>query len=207
MVRGFVALVTALLVSVLAASAAAQSLKAESGEGLTAKAPAFIQVTNSAKDIEILLARLLKQQFKLESSLKVVNDDPDNLSLHIPIGAEEKQGIPRVLCLIDTAVVARDKDGNAISQTISIAATADQKFTEEQMPNLLRWANAWNARMLPIRIFIVNTRVYTGMTVLATGSEPASTDRVVGSFLGVVRAWSAVMQDLRANKLVVETQK
>jgi hypothetical protein len=150
---------------------------------------------------------LLKQRFKLESSLKVVNDDPENLSLHIPIGAEEKQGIPRVLCLIDTAVVARDKDGNAISQTISIAATADQSFTEDQMPNLLRWANAWNARMIPIRIFIVGKRVYTGMTVLATGSEPVSADRVVGSFLGVVRAWSAVMQDLQANKLVPETQK
>ena len=163
-----------------------------------------ILVTNSAKDIEILLAKLLKQQLKLESSLKLVNDNSDNLRLHIPIGADEMRGIPRMLCVIDTAVVARDEDGNAVSQTISIAATADLKFTNNQMPRLLQWANAWNARMIPIRIFVADHRVYTGMSVLGTASEPTSTDRVVGSFLGVVRAWSAVMRDLRANRFLPE---
>lgn len=167
-----------------------------------AQAPVLIPVTNSAKDIEIMLAGLLQQKFRLESSLIPVNDDPDNLRLHIPIGADEKQGIPRVLCVIDTAVVARNKDGNAISQTITIAATADHDFTQEQMPKLLQWANVWNARMIPIRIFIADNRVYTAMSILVTASEPTSADRVVGSFLGVARAWAAVMQDLRVNKIL-----
>ena len=166
-----------------------------------------IPVTNSAKDIEISLAKLLKQQLKLESSLKLVNDDPENLRLHISIAADEKQGIPPVLSVIDTAVVARDKAGNAISQTISIAAAANLSFTRDQMPKLLQWANAWNARMIPIRIFIADNRVYTSIYVLGTASEPVSTDRVVGSFLGVIRAWPAVMRDLRVNNFLPQKKK
>ena len=141
---------------------------------------------------------------KLESSLKLVDGNPDNMRLDIPIGADKKQGIPRLLAIIDTAVVAQDEDGNVISQTISIAATADIQFDKEQLPTLLQWVNAWNAQMIPIRVFIANKRVYTGVSVLATVTEPASADRIIGSFLGVVSAWSAVMRDLRANRFVPE---
>ncbi|NQV61374.1 MAG: hypothetical protein HQ502_17035 [Alphaproteobacteria bacterium] len=204
MLRGFLGLAGLLLVSVWAAAAPAQSSKVKNGGDAMPRASGLIPVTNSAKDIEISLAKLLKQQLKLESSLKLVNDDPENLRLHIPIGTDEKQGIPPVLSLIDTAVVARDKDGNAVSQTISIVATANLNFTQDQMPKLVQWANAWNARMIPIRVFIADNRVYTGIYVLGTTSEPVSTDRVIGSFLSVVRAWSAVMRDLRANKFVPE---
>lgn len=204
MVRGFIGFAAAFLAVIVALPAAAQSSQAKSGGAAKPSTSVSIPVTDSAKDIEILVAKLLKDQLKLDSSLKLVNDNPENLRLHIPIGVDEKQGIPRVVSVIDTAVVARDKDGKAVSQTISVAATADITFTKEQLPKLLQWANAWNARMIPIRVFIADNRVYTGMSVLGTITEPTSTDRVIGSFLGVVRSWSAVMRDLRANKFVPE---
>ncbi|MFP6771653.1 MAG: hypothetical protein VCE74_04865, partial [Alphaproteobacteria bacterium] len=62
------------------------------------------------------------------------------------------------------------------------------------------------ARMLPIRVFITANRVYTGAAVLGTRDEPASSNRVLGSFLSVVRAWPAVLRDLRANKFIPETK-
>jgi hypothetical protein len=57
--------------------------------------------------------------------LKLVDDDAENLRLHIPIGENKKQGVPRILALIDTLVLARDKDGKAVSLAIGIAATGD----------------------------------------------------------------------------------
>ncbi|MBT4045157.1 MAG: hypothetical protein HOF11_16780 [Rhodospirillaceae bacterium] len=207
MMRKIVGLAAMVAVGIWAVSAAGQNSNANSDGGARPKAPVLIPVTNSAKDIEISLAKLLKQRLKLESSLKLVNDDPENLRLHISIAADKKQGIPPVFSVIDTAVVARDENGNAISQTISIAAAANLSFTRDQMPKLLQWANAWNARMIPIRVFIADNRVYTSIYVLGTTSEPASADRVVGSFLGVVRAWPAVMRDLQVNNFLAGKTK
>lgn len=176
------------MVGVFALPAVAQNSQAKGDGGAAPKGSASIKVTNSGTDIEIFVAKFLKKTLQLEPSLELVNDDPENLRLHIPFGADAKQGTPRMLSVIDTAVVARDKAGNAVSQTITIAATADLSFTEDQMPKMLQWANAWNARMIPIRVFISDKRVYTAISVLGTTAEPTSSDRVVGSFLGVVRA-------------------
>jgi len=109
-----------------------------------------IPVTNSAKDTEIALAKLLKDQLQLNSSLKLVDGDPDYLRLLVTFRTDEKQGIPRVFAVIDTAVVARDRDGNAVSQSIYIVATADIIVRKDLAPKLLQWSNAWNDRMLPI---------------------------------------------------------
>jgi len=204
MARGFIGWAVMLMAGLFALSAAAQNSQAEGEGGAMPKRYASIEVTNSGKDVEIFVAKLLKDVLKLESSLQIVNDNPENLRLHVPIGADEKQGVPRMLSVIDTTVVARDKAGNALSQTITIAATADLSFTDKQIPKLLQWANAWNARMIPIRVFIADKRIYTAMSVLGTKAEPTSSDRIVGSFLGVARAWPAVMRDLKANKFLSE---
>ena len=177
-----------LMVGVFALLAVAQNSQAKGDGGAAPKGFASIKVTNSGTDIEIFVAKFLKKTLQLEPSLELVNDDPKNVRLHIPIGADAKQGNPRMLSVIDTAVVVRDKAGNAVSQTITIAATADLSFSEDQMPKMLQWTNAWNARMIPIRVFISDKRVYTAVCVLGTTAEPTSSDRVVGSFLGVVRA-------------------
>ena len=187
-------------------STAAQTAPARAAGGAKAVASFPIAVTDSAKDIEILIAKLLKDTFNLESSLKIVNGDPDNLRLQIVMSEDKTQSIPRIVSIVDTAVVARDKAGNAISQTIPVAAMADLNFTETKMPALLQWVNDWNARMYPIRVFIANKQIYTGTSILGTTTEPTSSDRVVGSFLGVVRTWNAVLQDLRAKKLLPDTK-
>lgn len=207
MARGSIGLAVMLMAGLFALSATAQNSQAKGESGAIPTGSVSIDVTNSGKDIEIFVAKLLKDTLKLESSLQLVNDNPENLRLHIPLGANEEQGVPRLLSVIDTTVVARDKAGNALSQIITIAATADLSFTKKQMPKLLQWANAWNARMIPIRVFIADKRVYTGMSVLGTKTEPTSSDRVVGSFLGVARAWPAVMRDLKVNKFLSEKKE
>jgi hypothetical protein len=192
------------LAALLAPLAMAQDAGKKQAPSAAALASVPIPVTNSAKDTEIAIANMLKVQLQLESSLKLVNDDPDNLRLVISFRVDEKQGTPRINSVIDTVIVARDKDGNAVSQSINIAATADIVLKKEQLPKLLRWSNAWNARMLPIRVFIAEGRVYTATTILGTVSEPSTSHRVLGSFLSVVRAWPAVIKDLKANKFIPE---
>ena len=199
MFRAFTGLAVLLFAGLMVSPTLAQS-------SAGAKTSVLIPVTNSAKDVEILIANLLKEHFKLESSLKLVNDDPENLRLQVPVNVDKKQGIPPIIALIDTAVVARDKAGKALSQTISIAATADILFKKEQMPKLLEWANAWNARMLPIRVFIVESRVFTATAIHGTLSEPTSSDRVLDSFRGVIQVWASVMRDLRVNKFIPEAK-
>ncbi len=196
MLRVIMCLAVALSTGLLASPAGAQTAAAKP------KVSDRIAVTDSAKDIEILVAKLLKDAFRLESSLKLVNDNPDDLRLQIPMEADEERGIPRLVGVVDTAVVARDKDGVAISQSINIAAAADLKFSKEQIPRLLQWANGWNARMFPIRVFIADNRVFTGTAILGTTAKPNSSDQIVDGFLGVVRIWSAVIRELKANKLL-----
>ncbi|MDE0943596.1 MAG: hypothetical protein OSB58_14335 [Alphaproteobacteria bacterium] len=208
MIRAFTPLAVLLFAGLVVFPTLAQKAPAQKNvaqKNTTAvKTSVLIPVTNSAKDIEILIAKLLKEHFKLESSLKLVNDDPENLRLQVPVTVDKKQGIPPMISLIDTTIVARDKAGNPLSQTISIAATADLLFKKEQMPKLLAWANAWNARMLPIRIFIVESRVFTAATIHGTISEPTTSDRVLDTFRGVIQVWASVMRDLRANKFIPE---
>jgi hypothetical protein len=193
---------------VLAAFVALPALAQSAGKEATAAAVSIasipLPVTNSAKDTEIAIARLLKDRLQLESFLKLVDDNPDNLRLLVTFRTDEKQGFPRVSAIIDTAVVARDKDGNAVSQSIYIAATADIPVREALTTKLLQWSNAWNARMLPIRVYISGGRIYTGAFVLGTINEPATSNRVLSSFLSVVRAWPAIIRDLQANKFIPE---
>jgi hypothetical protein len=148
MARGIMGWAAMLMVGVFALPAVAQNSQAKGDGGAAPKGSASIKVTNSGTDIEIFVAKFLKKTLQLEPSLELVNDDPENLRLRIPIGADAKQGTPRMLNVIDAAVVARDKAGNDVSQTITIAATADLSFTEDQIPKMLQWANAWNARMI-----------------------------------------------------------
>ena len=58
--------------------------------------------------------------------------------------------------------------------------------------------------MLPIRVYISGGRIYTGAFVLGTINEPATSNRVLSSFLSVVRAWPAIIRDLQANKFIPE---
>ncbi len=181
MLQNIQGLAAAVLVTLVAPPALAQTA---AGKATTAAAVSAVSavsiasvpipVTNSAKDTEIALAKLLKDQLQLNSSLKLVDGDPDNLRLLVTFRTDEKQGMPRVSAVIDTAVVARDRDGNAVSQSIYIVATADIIVRKDLAPKLLQWSNAWNARMLPIRVFISGGRVFTGAFVLGTINEPAT---------------------------------
>ena len=207
MLQNIQGLAAAVLVTLVAPSALAQTAagKATTAAAVSAVSIASvpIPVINSAKDTEIALAKLLKDQLQLNSFLKLVDGDPDNLRLLVTFRTDEKQSMPCVSAVIDTAVVARDRDGNAVSQSIYIVATADIIVRKDLAPKLLQWSNAWNARMLPIRVFISGGRVFTGAFVLGTINEPATSNQVLSSFLGVVRAWPAVMRDLQTNKFIL----
>ncbi len=204
MLREFFPLAAVLLAALVTLPAVAQNKDKKSKPSEVNRSSVPIPVTNSAKDTEIAIAKLLKDQLQLDSSLKLVNDNPDNLRLVVSFRDNESQGMPRIYSVIDTAIVARDKDGNAVSQTIKIAATADIGIKKEHQPKLLQWSNAWNARMLPIRVFVADGRVYTASTILGTIAEPSTSHRVLGSFLSVVRAWPALIKDLKANKFIPE---
>lgn len=93
------------------------------------------------------------------------------------------------------------KDKQATSQSISIAAAADITFPDSEIDKLMQWTNAWNSRVLPIRVFVSGNRLITATYVLITKSSPVSATLFIGNFLGVIRAWEAVLRDLKANGL------
>ena len=171
---------------------------------VNAPALSTIVISNSAKDIEIHVANLLKQQLNLDSALSLVDDSAEDLRLRLNFVEDETRKIPRLLIQIDTTVLVQDEDGQAISQSISIAAAADISFPDSEITKLLQWTNAWNSRILPVRVFVSGNQLLTATSVLITESEPVTEERVLGSFLGVVRAWPAILRDLETNGLTYE---
>lgn len=56
----------------------------------------------------------------------------------------------------------RDKNGNAVSQIISIVSFAYMKIKQDKAADILVWANNLNAQAVPIRIYLAENKLGLG---------------------------------------------
>jgi len=165
--------------------------------------PGTIPVIDSAKEIEMRLSALLGKRMKLQSNLKIVNQDPNNLFVEVRFDKNTKAGSPEIVVLIDTTILSRDSKNVPVSQAISIVSTAEIGINAAKgRQKLLEWANTWNSKTFPIKIYISGGRIFVGATLVSTTITPLAEHRFQSAFTGTVQIWPVLTADLRKNGLI-----
>jgi len=109
---------------------------------------------------------------------------------------------PEINAVIDTRIVARDKDGKAISQIISIASVANLNVRPGRTQEQMEWANKWNSRTVPLSLYLVNDRMVASYNLLVTKDEPITAGYFALNFTNVIRSWPALIKDLQESGLL-----
>tara|TARA_R110001606_G_scaffold304729_1_gene452035 strand:- start:31 stop:603 length:573 start_codon:yes stop_codon:yes gene_type:complete len=161
-----------------------------------------ITVSDSLKDTEILLAKILKDRLKVNGTLTIRGDNSEDLVLQIRFNGNAEMNLPEINAVIDTRIVGRDKDGKAISQVISIASSANLKFSPDRNLDQLTWVNKWNSRTVPLILYVQNDRIVASYKLLITTQEPMTAGQFALNFTNVVRSWPALIKDLQSSGLV-----
>jgi hypothetical protein len=99
----------------------------------------FLRVSDSLKDTEAHIAKLLLEKMNVNSSLQVRGDNTEDLVLRVRINENTEQNLPTVAAVIDTRILNRDKDKKVISQLINIASFADIKIKQDKKFEILEW--------------------------------------------------------------------
>lgn len=162
----------------------------------------FLRVSDSLKDTEARIAKLLLEKMNINSSLQVRGNNTEDLVLKVRINENQEKNLPTVAAVIDTRILTRNKDNKATSQLINIASFADIKINEDKRLELLEWANKWNSQQLPMRIYVAGDRIVAARHLFNSHSAPLSENAVTGAFTGVLRAWGTLLADLRNNDLI-----
>ena len=151
----------------------------------------FLRVPDSLKDTEIHIAKILLERLKVNSTLQMRGDNPDDL-----------MGLPTIIVLIDTRITGRDSNNKPTAQVISVASFADIKPVAGKRTELLEWANHWNERTIPLRIYLSGDKIVAARNLYNTVNAPLAENAVVSAFGGVVRAWKTLIADLKKKKLI-----
>jgi len=159
---------------------------------------AQIVVRDSLKDTEIQIAKILKERLKVDPSLKIRGGNAEDLVLQFKLTGNKETGLPVIAYVIDTQIMRRDRGGKATSQVIGINSFSNLKPVAGKAPALLAWANKWNSRTLPIRIYIAGERIVVGHNLLTTTAAPLSEGQLLSAFGTIVQFWPVLLKDLRA---------
>ncbi|NKB56264.1 MAG: hypothetical protein GKS00_08010 [Alphaproteobacteria bacterium] len=162
----------------------------------------YLDVPDSLKDTEVRIAKILLEKLKVNSSLQVRAGNEDDLILRARFNANKEQNLPTILVIVDTRILNRTKDGKPISQIVSIASFADVKANTDKRSELLEWANKLNSQTIPLRIYLANDRIVAARNLFNSVSTPLSENAVASAFTSIVRAWVALMADLKKNELI-----
>ncbi len=160
--------------------------------------------TNSGKNNEVKISSLLKNKLKVNTSLKVTDNNGEDLRVVTLFGADKKKETPKVVVFIDTKVLSKDKAGLALSQVISIFSMAEIKVITKDRLKLLEWANAWNNNILPIRIQITKNQITAATNLVTTKSSPINENMVLSSYLSIIQIWPAIIKSLEKSKLLIK---
>ena len=167
------------------------SAQAESGKLV------LLRVVDSLKDTEIHLAKILLERLKVNSSLQSPKGNPDDVVLRANIKAAEEKGLPKIVMLIDTRIVQRDKDGKAVGQVISVGSFADVKLKKEKEAEILVWANKLNAQPIPMRVYLAGNTLGIRRNLLNTTTFPLAENAVIDAFMRIYRAWGSVLVNMK----------
>ena len=172
------------------------SAQAESGKLV------LLRVVDSLKDTEIHLAKILLERLKVNSSLQSPKGNPDDVVLRANIKAAEEKGLPKIVMLIDTRIVQRDKDGKAVGQVISVGSFADVKLKKEKVAEVLVWANKLNAQPVPMRVYLAGDTLGLGRNLLNSTTFPLAENAVTDAFMRIYRAWGAILAEMRKKDFI-----
>lgn len=161
-----------------------------------------LRVTDSSKDTEIHLAKILLENLKINSSLQSRKGNPEDVILRAQFKAVAEKGLPKIVMLIDTRVVQRDKDGNAISQIVSIASFADVELKQNKKTEILQWANNLNAQAVPMRVYLAGNKVGIGRNLLNSTAFPLAENAVTAAFTRIYRAWGSVLAEMKKREFI-----
>ncbi len=186
--------VAALIVAVVAPL---NSYAQEKGRNLS-----FLLVPDSLKDTEIHIGKILLERLKVNSSLQMRKDNPEDLVLRARFNANEEKNIPSIVALVDTRLLNRGKDGKPNAQVISIASFADIKAKKDKVPEILEWANKLNSQTIPLRVYLSGENIVIGRNLFNSRGAPLSENAVIVSFTSIIRAWPGVLADLKKKELI-----
>ncbi len=175
------------------------------GAILFLSAPSYgqdIEVNDSLKDTEIRIAQILKDKLKINGSLQIRGDNAEDLMLRVSFNADKEQNMPAIAAIVDVRILNRDKEGKAVAQVVSIASFANIVTKPDSKLALLEWANTWNSKTIPMRVYISGNRIIAGRNLLVTRNAPVSESQIVTAFTGVVRAWTTLLKDIRKASLI-----
>ena len=156
---------------------------------------------DSAKDIEHRIAAALKERLKLDASLKAMGADAEDVGVVAVFGENEEQGVPRLLVIADTRILAKKGD-EVVSQVISVSSVAELTLKTESRLKLLEWANTWNNNVLPVRIQIANDKIIANRNLVTTIAAPLTEEQILQAYLAVLQLWPALMDSLRKEELI-----
>ncbi len=162
----------------------------------------LLRVVDSLKDTEIHLAKILLERLKVNSSLQSPKGNPDDVVLRANIKAAEEKGLPKIVMLIDTRIVQRDKDGKAVGQVISVGSFADVKLKKEKVAEVLVWANKLNAQPVPMRVYLAGDTLGLGRNLLNSTTFPLAENAVTDAFMRIYRAWGAILAEMRKKDFI-----
>ena len=188
-----------LLLALTAASAA-------SAQSTTEPTVKELAVVDSTSELESQISILLRERFKLNSSLQSAGNEADNVIVALNIPATEAQNLPQLSVHIDTAVWTRKSgaDGEPLMQVISISSTANVLHKEGAEGDVLKVINAVNTRPIPLHLFAANRRVILMANVVLQAGAPMPAEHFAALFYSVLKAWPPVLQAFRQNNLLEE---
>ncbi len=162
----------------------------------------LIHAVNSAKEVELQIARMLKSRLNVDAALRIVGDDAENLRLDMRFPPDAQRNVPRRVVLLDTAILGRNGD-EVVAQVIRLVSFADIEFTDPDRARILEWANEWNYKtILPVRLAFTENRLVATTQLVTYADAPVSEDQVVHAFSWAVQVWPHLLADLRQNDLL-----
>lgn len=163
---------------------------------------AAITVTNSLKDIEIQLARVLKDHLNINANLSIRGDDSEDLVLKVLFNNNPETGYPQINAVIDARVITFDNEKNPVNQVISIASYAAITLMPDTDMQRLEWVNNWNRRSVPLTVYVAGDRIVATNKLLLTAKAPMTEGQFAAYFSNTVRYWPALVKDLKNSGLV-----
>lgn len=172
----------------------------------TAQPVQELVVVDSKRELENQVAAILKERFKLNASLQVVNDDPDDLIAAIRIAASPEQNVPAITMHVNSTITLRRKDEvqTPVVQILSFASTADVTVRPDKEMEILRLVNVINAQALPAHVYVANSRIVLVQNMTLQNEAPISAAQVGANFVNVVRTWPVLLGAFRKHELLAD---
>lgn len=150
--------------------------------------------------LEQNIAEVLKNELNLPIKLEVVNDNKDDLRVSVYFKGDNTKGVSSVAVFINTKILKKSDNGKVLSQIVSFFSISNIKLKNEE--KLYKLVNTWNNKTLPLKMHIINNKLYVSRNILITTDVPLTKNNIIQTFKNIVQVWPVLIQDLKRNNLL-----